>query len=83
LPSIYAPIAKPAQLEHSRTRQLARGNIAGPKTRVAQNITRKNMAIARPNIASNNLGIIITPNVVGLSSPDEQLMRYLLDNVNR
>ena len=61
MPSIYAPIAKPAQLEHKSTRLVARGNIAGPKTRVAQNMTRKNRAIARPRTASNNLGITYTP----------------------
>ena len=61
MPSIYAPIAKPAQLEHKSTRLVARGNIAGPKTRVAQNMARKNRAIARPRIASNNLGITYTP----------------------
>ena len=61
MPSIYAPMNMPAQLEHSRMRLLARGNIAGPKTRVAQNMTRKNKAMARPRIASKNLGITYTP----------------------
>ena len=61
MPSIYAPMNIPAQLEHSRTRLLARGNIAGPNTRVAQNMTRKNKAKIRPKIASNNLGITYTP----------------------
>ena len=61
MPSIYAPMNMPAQLEHSRMRLLARGNIAGPNTRVAQNMTRKNRAIARPRTASNNLGITYTP----------------------
>jgi hypothetical protein len=51
----------PAQLEQRRMRLLLRGNIAGPKTRVAQNMRRKNRAIIRPNIASNNLGITYTP----------------------
>lgn len=61
MPSIYAPMNIPAQLEHSRTRLVARGNIAGPNTRVAQNMARKNRAMARPRTASNNLGITYTP----------------------